>query len=109
MKHDDATRLVILREENQRFYLHFIDVDTLSQIYCDFKKKNGARSQSWDLKGVRDHFMSYMKGLEKKGLVEVGSGINFGKSFLQYEIERGELLDTIQKNFAVKRNPNKVI
>lgn len=53
--------------------------------------------------------MRHMQGLEKKGLIKVGGGIQYGKSFLQYEVENAELLEAIQKSYAVQGKHNKVM
>ena len=107
-KHVEARHLVKLKE--YRSILRFNDIDKISSIYCDYIYKEKGKTLKRDLKSRRDNFLKIIGQLENDGLLKnVGSGKDYGKEYLKYEVKNSEMWHSLTKNYSVPRNPRMVI
>lgn len=106
-KHVEARHLVKLKED--RSILRFNDIHKISSIYCDYVYEEKGKTLKRDLKSRRDNFLKIMVQLENDGLLKnVGSGKDYDKEYLKYEVKNSEMWHSLTKNYSVQRNTRMV-
>ena len=106
--HVEARHLLKLKED--RSILRFNDIDKISSIYCDYILYEKGRTLKRDLKSRRDNFLKIMVQFENDGLLKnIGSGRDYGKEYLKFEVKNSELWHSLTKEYSVWRNPRMVI
>ncbi|CAB4012140.1 Hypothetical predicted protein, partial [Paramuricea clavata] len=103
-KHVEARHLVKLKED--RFILRFNDIDRITSIYCDYIYKEKGKTLKRDFKNRRDNFLKIVGQLESDGFLKnVGSGKDYDKEFLKFEVKNSGMWHSLTKNYSVPRNP----
>ena len=87
------------------------DIDRISELYCNFKEKNG-KTLKKDPKKRKDNLKNILAINEKEGrLTKCTSGTHYDnkREYLKYEVNDDRFWNFLERNYTVQRTPRMVL
>ena len=100
--------MVVLEIKDRLRVLRFIDVEKVVEVFYDYKEKNGETGGAPEER--KDNFKKSMTEFERQGLLEnAGSGHEFKKEFVMYEVKDDALWSLLKRNYPAPRSAHMVL